>query len=244
MRLTNLDSFNCTNHPSRDGVGICMGCRMVICEECSTKLDGINTCIDCLNLKIAKAKPKSHWFGRIANQLFGMLALLLGIATLFASLFGIGMSIPNAEGWDVGNRLFANRNKMAIVKVALETFQRDTGEYPTEERGFRALEWDLFFDDEPPQGFREERSYYEQWSLPGEVQTSGGTPIDAYGTPMRYIVDARLDGPIVLSAGPDKVFETEIEDIFEMLDEAAGKMGFDGGVPISGRGDDMLVVVK
>jgi hypothetical protein len=41
-------SYRCANHPDREGVGICVSCRSVICVECSTKIDRMNYCIRCL----------------------------------------------------------------------------------------------------------------------------------------------------------------------------------------------------
>jgi hypothetical protein len=41
-------SFRCQNHPDREGIGICVGCRSVVCVECSTKIDRMNYCIRCL----------------------------------------------------------------------------------------------------------------------------------------------------------------------------------------------------
>src|SRR6187397_1462604 len=41
-------TFRCSNHPDREGVGICVNCRSVICIECSTKIDRMNYCIRCL----------------------------------------------------------------------------------------------------------------------------------------------------------------------------------------------------
>jgi hypothetical protein len=38
----------CLYHPERPGIGICVRCRVVICAECCTRLDGINHCHSCL----------------------------------------------------------------------------------------------------------------------------------------------------------------------------------------------------
>ena len=47
-------NFRCSNHPDREGVGICVSCRSVVCVECSTKIDRMNYCIRCLQ---AAAEP-------------------------------------------------------------------------------------------------------------------------------------------------------------------------------------------
>ncbi|MFW5878413.1 MAG: hypothetical protein ACOCVR_01210 [Myxococcota bacterium] len=39
---------NCTNHPDRAAIGVCVLCRKPICIECSTPMAGIHRCADCL----------------------------------------------------------------------------------------------------------------------------------------------------------------------------------------------------
>ncbi|MFN3650740.1 MAG: hypothetical protein ACK47B_14285 [Armatimonadota bacterium] len=41
-------ALRCANHPDREGVGVCVGCRAVVCVECSTRIDRMNYCIRCL----------------------------------------------------------------------------------------------------------------------------------------------------------------------------------------------------
>src|SRR5579872_7113753 len=43
-----LPASRCYNHPDREGVGICVGCRAVVCVECTTRIDRMNYCIRCL----------------------------------------------------------------------------------------------------------------------------------------------------------------------------------------------------
>jgi hypothetical protein len=38
----------CRNHPAREAIGVCVVCRIRVCSECATKVDGINHCVDCL----------------------------------------------------------------------------------------------------------------------------------------------------------------------------------------------------
>jgi hypothetical protein len=45
----------CLYHEDRPGVGVCVRCRVVICAECCTRLDGINHCHACL--KALSARP-------------------------------------------------------------------------------------------------------------------------------------------------------------------------------------------
>ena len=38
----------CENHPQREAIGVCVQCRLRVCSECSTKVEGINHCVTCL----------------------------------------------------------------------------------------------------------------------------------------------------------------------------------------------------
>ena len=69
----------CTNHPDREGVGVCVSCRSVVCVECSTRIDRMNYCIQCLQAAApgGAAKPESR--GQEAA---------VGIPVLLASIAG------------------------------------------------------------------------------------------------------------------------------------------------------------
>lgn len=43
-----LTSGRCASHPDRHGLGVCVECRKVVCEECTTRFEGINRCTSCL----------------------------------------------------------------------------------------------------------------------------------------------------------------------------------------------------
>ena len=47
----------CTNHPMRKAIGICIRCRCCLCDECTTKLAGINHCVTCLAW-VSRAEPQ------------------------------------------------------------------------------------------------------------------------------------------------------------------------------------------
>jgi hypothetical protein len=53
-------SFRCQNHPDREGIGICVGCRSVVCVECSTKIDRMNYCIQCLQSASASGAERAE----------------------------------------------------------------------------------------------------------------------------------------------------------------------------------------
>jgi hypothetical protein len=57
-------SGRCHYHPERAGLGICVECRHVICQECTTQFDGINRCASCLGQKLARSRtlaPRREW---------------------------------------------------------------------------------------------------------------------------------------------------------------------------------------
>jgi hypothetical protein len=80
-------TFRCTNHPDREGVGICVNCRSVVCVECSTKIDRMNYCIRCLQAAAPPAPEKTE--SRTAAIAVGLPVLLLsfgGVVVVFAVL--------------------------------------------------------------------------------------------------------------------------------------------------------------
>jgi hypothetical protein len=42
---------SCPHHPDREAIGVCVFCRTPVCSECSTKVDGINHCVACLQAR-------------------------------------------------------------------------------------------------------------------------------------------------------------------------------------------------
>jgi len=72
-------TFRCRNHPEREGVGICVSCRSVVCVECSTKVDRMNYCIRCLQA----AAPD-----RTDDEVNPARESVLGIPVMLASFAG------------------------------------------------------------------------------------------------------------------------------------------------------------
>ena len=70
-------TFRCRNHPEREGVGICVSCRSVVCVECATKVDRMNYCMRCLQ---SAAQP-----AREARRDDPAMEKLLGVPLLFVS---------------------------------------------------------------------------------------------------------------------------------------------------------------
>jgi hypothetical protein len=46
----------CAHHLDRDAIGICVRCRTRVCGECVTKIDGINHCVRCLDLRVSSER--------------------------------------------------------------------------------------------------------------------------------------------------------------------------------------------
>lgn len=66
----------CKYHPERPGVGVCVRCQAVICAACSTKLDGINHCHECLKKLGGVAAAATGESGAVRALLMVSLALL------------------------------------------------------------------------------------------------------------------------------------------------------------------------
>ena len=79
-------SYRCANHPDREGIGICVGCRSVVCVECSTKIDRMNYCIRCLQAASGGQTQAREDPG--AGRALGI-PLLLGSFVVTAALFAL-----------------------------------------------------------------------------------------------------------------------------------------------------------
>lgn len=71
----------CYHHPDRPGIGVCMRCRVVICADCCTKLDGINHCYVCLK-QLAKRPARTRRPSSIVLTSIVLSLALLGLWTL------------------------------------------------------------------------------------------------------------------------------------------------------------------
>jgi hypothetical protein len=84
-------SGRCRYHAERDGVGICMRCRAVICSECSTKIEGVNHCHRCVRAIAAEAAPVRRPLPAGATRAVALLFLFLvcfALIVAFAMLQG------------------------------------------------------------------------------------------------------------------------------------------------------------
>lgn len=81
----------CAHHPDRPSVGICVTCRQFVCDECVTRIQGVNHCRECLEKlyepvkqagRMEKDAPGSlSWAGVIG--LSGLLLLMLYLGLTF-----------------------------------------------------------------------------------------------------------------------------------------------------------------
>ncbi len=72
-----IDSGRCHLHSERMGVGVCVECRRVICQECTTPFEGINRCADCLRRRLAalgSSRKVAEW--GVGNVLLTLVAVL------------------------------------------------------------------------------------------------------------------------------------------------------------------------
>lgn len=236
MKIQRLDNFQCVNHPARDGVGICMTCKSVVCDECSTKIDGINTCLGCLNRKVGKQRKAPGLIARSANLIFGVAALLFALPMLVGLIFITGMEIPNSQSWSLGNKVFRNREIVQAMTAGVKRFETDVGRYPRSSEGFHALEWAKPSLGKKPQGW--DGSYWPaSWEI--DVTAEDGLPLDAWGTPLEYWWHPALSKPIIASAGPDRVFDTRLGKIVDRIKSAPS-----GEIHLFAEGDDFIATPR
>jgi hypothetical protein len=74
-------SAPCANHPTREALGICVHCKRLVCSECSTRIDGVNHCVSCLDER-AGADARSDTEGGPAFDR----VLLVGGAVAFVAI--------------------------------------------------------------------------------------------------------------------------------------------------------------
>lgn len=89
----------CLNHPDRPAIGICVITGQAICEECSTRYEGINYSREGLRILQARrneANATGRWFDHVWLMLAAILSPLwawliyLGLRTLIFA-FGLRM---------------------------------------------------------------------------------------------------------------------------------------------------------
>jgi hypothetical protein len=233
LRGLKIDSFQCRNHPEREGVGICVACRRVFCVECSTKIEGVNFCRECLAKRGPPAASRKGSLGGIAAGVFaaavilGSLALTTGALVLFADARA-----------HAGKSRVANRSRMEAIAKGLRAYKKDTGSFPPSESETEALAALL----EAPEGVAGWKGPYldiePEWKKPISSRSGSlverGVP-DAFGHPVRYWVSPAGERCVIGSAGADGVFESQVKD---------AKPIFQGSDGAEAEGDDLVLVVQ
>lgn len=219
-----VDSFQCRNHPEREGVGICVACRRVFCIECSTKIDGVNHCRECLGRRqktaAALSAPRAGLLLR-AFELVLALGLVLGsVAFVFGALVLVGEA--NAKG--AGKRV-ANRDRMEAIARGLRSYKRDTSAFPTDAEGLRALV-------AKPEGVTGWHGPYVDPAFAPKDEV-----LDAFDQPVQYRSPrAGETACLVGSPGGDRVLQTDLDTV-ERSKAAPGT-----GEAMS-AGDDLVLFV-
>jgi len=57
--MPTLTTQICAHHPERPGIALCMSCRKVVCQECTSTWDGVNHCRPCLATRSAQLQVRS-----------------------------------------------------------------------------------------------------------------------------------------------------------------------------------------
>jgi hypothetical protein len=166
-------SYLCRNHPEREGIGICVICKNVVCVECSTKIDGVNHCRTCLARRAGVAVARAP--SRAGGVVQGALALLL---TLGSVVLVAGGLLVWAAALGRGGRSAENKQRLEAVAGGLRQYRTDTGAFPTDVQGLEALIHDP--DDLPPGKWH--GPYIDaSWEQDGKV-------VDVYGRELHYRV--------------------------------------------------------
>jgi hypothetical protein len=226
LRGLRIESFQCRNHPDREGVGICVSCRRVICVECSTKIEGVNHCRECLAKRGATAEAGARrgrgFIRRAADAVFALSIIIVSVAAVATVLTLYGDA--HAHG---GMTRVANNDRMEKIASALREYRRDTGEFPPlddETTSLRAL----VVKPEKAKGWR---GPYLDFT---PVAVEQGVP-DAYGTPVRYWLSPAGDRCVIGSAGPDRNFESQVVNAKRLAISSIGEA--------EALGDDIVLVV-
>ncbi|MBM3460055.1 MAG: hypothetical protein FJX77_16160 [Armatimonadetes bacterium] len=88
---------HCRNHPGRQGIGVCVRCRAVICLECTTRIAGINHCTQCLEaagdrVRVARQAGVPQRAVEILSLVpLAVLAAAVAVAAFYALAFGMAM---------------------------------------------------------------------------------------------------------------------------------------------------------
>jgi B-box zinc finger len=88
-----LSRQSCAEHPDRHSQAVCMSCRKLLCQECTTQWAGINYCRACVG-KFAAVPVRRESAARFILMIafaiaiaVALVRLLVGIGVYFAGTF-------------------------------------------------------------------------------------------------------------------------------------------------------------
>lgn len=219
-----MSSVHCPLHPDREGVGICVSCRRVVCADCATRVDGINHCKSCLEKKIKTAARAPGAARRAVERVVALGGLAAAFFALTGIFYAIGLNAADI-GW-FGTGHTGTARALADAADGIRRFKVDTDRYPTESEGLRAL-----LTDQPLPG----AAPIARWSGPyarphgsenayeyqNEFEPGDETFRDGYGSPLIYVPATGRARPAVLSIGANRRRETDARSL-RRGDPAAG----------------------
>jgi type II secretory pathway pseudopilin PulG len=222
LQRLRVESFQCRNHPEREGVGICVACRRVFCVECSTKIDGVNHCRECLAKRQKTAQASAARRSGFLVRGFELLFSTAVVAGSVCLLFGIFMLL--GESHKSGGHV-ANKDRMEAVSRALRAYRRDTGSFPTDQEGLEALA-------RKPDAATGWQGPYVDPSL----LDARGNVVDTFGSPVRYRAPRKGETACVVgSPGGDRVLQTDLDKVQPLKVSPNGEG--------AGEGDDLIIFV-
>jgi hypothetical protein len=206
----------CPRHPDREGVGICIACKRVVCGDCATRLEGINHCRECLERKLREsttstASPSWRWIeGGFAACAVGGTFLML-----FFGYVSLGYLASDVDWF--GSGLSDTARALDDATDGLRRFNDDVGRFPSGREGLRALLVDDPISGDPP---------IDRWRGPYVRSRKGGPTDEAllkdgYGSRLHYVSSAQRRRPAVLSIGANRELETDTSAL-ALGDSASG----------------------
>jgi len=226
LRGLRVESFQCRNHPEREGVGICVACRRVFCVECSTKIDGVNHCRECLGKRqrtaAATRTRRPSVLGRAFEIAFSSSIVAASVLVVFAALVVLGETSQHGSGKRV-----ANGERMESIARALRTYKRDTGAFPTDDEGLAAL----LRRPDTATGWR---GPYVEASF---ADPTGTMLLDAFEQPVHYRAPRTGETSCVIgSGGGDRILQTDLATVERLKYSPAGEG--------AGEEDDLILFVE
>ncbi len=67
----------CQNHPEREAVGVCVSCKLLICGECTTRVDGRGLCASCIAADKRTTQLPQQGDARVALSFCVLVALTI-----------------------------------------------------------------------------------------------------------------------------------------------------------------------